>query len=323
MAETPKVYAVCGKNCFYETLTREQILTAIAQAVETGEIGDIDAGFVQTIKTINGVPLKFFVGTQSLYDTLSEEDKQNLFALITDDTSSEELMEYLNGLAGRVSDLETKAALSHAATAGRADYATKAGTATTATKATRMASLAAGTDNTYRYVWFSDVDEPTLPRRDTDFKYNPYTNTLKVKKLDTTSTAKCVVSDAISLTHGEITITGASLPEGKTLDDLVFVGVGAAKTSASALGVVGYGVPVDMDSWKFRFSVETPSSRLQYEAEFTSDDTDAISMTIGGADNVSTWRWYVNSDGTVGSEVINTWTLLTPFDKVYLTFYFK
>lgn len=87
MADTPKVYALCDINCKWETLTKEQILTAIANAIETGEIGDVNTGFVQTIKTINDIPLKFFVGTQAQYDALSAGDKLNLYAIITDDES--------------------------------------------------------------------------------------------------------------------------------------------------------------------------------------------------------------------------------------------
>ena len=42
------------------------------------------------VKTVNDTLLKFFVGTQSEYDVLTDEQKQNLFALITDDMSKEQ-----------------------------------------------------------------------------------------------------------------------------------------------------------------------------------------------------------------------------------------
>lgn len=95
---TPKVYVICDQNCKFEGMTKEQILTAIAQAIETGEIKDVDAGFVQTIKTINGLPLKFFVGEQSVYDALSEEEKENLFAIITNDTTAAGILEEIENL---------------------------------------------------------------------------------------------------------------------------------------------------------------------------------------------------------------------------------
>ena len=49
-------------------------------------------GVVIGVKTINDTTLKFFVGTQSEYDALADIQKQNLFALITDDTTREDLM---------------------------------------------------------------------------------------------------------------------------------------------------------------------------------------------------------------------------------------
>ena len=47
------------------------------------------------VTTINGTTLKFFVGTQALYDTLSEGQRQDLFAIITDDRTKEELLSTL------------------------------------------------------------------------------------------------------------------------------------------------------------------------------------------------------------------------------------
>ena len=89
---TPTVYVICDQNCKFEGMTKEQILTAIAQAVESGEIRDVDTGFVTTIRTITGTPLKFFVGEQAVHDALTEEQKKNLFAIITNDTTKEGLL---------------------------------------------------------------------------------------------------------------------------------------------------------------------------------------------------------------------------------------
>ena len=140
MADTPKVYAICDANCRWETLTREQILTAITQAVSTGEVSDVDTGFVQTIKTINGIGLKFFVGEQSEYDALSEEDKQNLFAIITNDVSKDTVLAAVNELSNEVTELATSylgilngaIMVGHAANAENASHAIQAETATNA-----------------------------------------------------------------------------------------------------------------------------------------------------------------------------------------------
>lgn len=98
MADTPKVYVFCDANCKWEGMTKEQILTAIMQAVNEGTIGDIDTGFITTIKTINGEPLKFFYGTQAAYNDLSDEEKANLYPVITDDTTISGIEETLDGL---------------------------------------------------------------------------------------------------------------------------------------------------------------------------------------------------------------------------------
>lgn len=100
-----KYYVFCDSNCKYESMTKEQIIAAISQAVNEGKIGNIDTGFVTTIKTISGTPLKFFVGTQSEYELLSDSQKVNLFAIITNDTTKESLLAALEGLRGEVTAL--------------------------------------------------------------------------------------------------------------------------------------------------------------------------------------------------------------------------
>lgn len=106
MSTTPAVYLICDTNCKYEGMTKEQILTAIVQAVNEGTIGDINTGFITTVKTITGTPLKFFVGTQAEYDALTDEDKQNLFAVISNDTIRENILETLNTALTNIADLQ-------------------------------------------------------------------------------------------------------------------------------------------------------------------------------------------------------------------------
>lgn len=93
-----KKYCYCENNCKYETMSKEEILAAIAQAVETGKIGECDTGFITTVKTINGLPLKFFVGAQSDYEVLTAEQKSNLFAIITNDTTKEGILNAIKEL---------------------------------------------------------------------------------------------------------------------------------------------------------------------------------------------------------------------------------
>lgn len=129
--ETPKVYAICDSNCRWETLTREQILTAIMQAVNEGTIGDIDSGFISTIKTINGTGIKFFYGTQNEYNALPKEQKANLAKFITDDETFEninsEIESILNGsnIVGRSRNSEIAESAKIASKALKADEAYK------------------------------------------------------------------------------------------------------------------------------------------------------------------------------------------------------
>ncbi len=97
---TPKVYVICDQKCLYEGMTKEQILAAIAQAVENGTIGDCDTGFIQTVKTINGLPLRFFVGEQHEYNELTDEQKENLYAIITNDVTQD-------GITAAITELQS------------------------------------------------------------------------------------------------------------------------------------------------------------------------------------------------------------------------
>ena len=81
-----KYYVISDDNCKFESLTKEEILTAIAQAIESGEISDVDTGFVTTIKETNhNVGLKLWYGTQQEYNALQTLD-DDTFYIIKDDT---------------------------------------------------------------------------------------------------------------------------------------------------------------------------------------------------------------------------------------------
>lgn len=102
-----KYYVLCDSNCKFESMTKEQILTAIAQAVESGEIRDVDTGFVTTLKTINGTPLRFFAGTQAEYEALTDEEKVNLYAIITNDTTVSAITEAIEAVKASCEGLQT------------------------------------------------------------------------------------------------------------------------------------------------------------------------------------------------------------------------
>ncbi len=153
-------YVLCDSNCRFPAMTKEQTLAAIMQAVNEGTIGDIDAGFVTTIKTINGKSVRFFVGLQSEYEALTDEEKVNLFALITNDTMKEAFESAIASLRAdcesfREGLIDGSVAIKSASYASTASYATHAGSASSASYATSAgkadeASLATRADEAGR-----------------------------------------------------------------------------------------------------------------------------------------------------------------------------
>lgn len=84
-------YVVSDDKCFYEGMTKEQILAAITQAIESHEIHDVDTGFVTTIKEGNqNKALTFWIGTTAEYNAI-EEKLDDCIYLLTDDTELEDL----------------------------------------------------------------------------------------------------------------------------------------------------------------------------------------------------------------------------------------
>lgn len=103
-----KYYVMCGSNCRYESMTKEQIMTAIEQAISTGEIGDVDTGFVTKIKEQNnGAGLSFWVGTQAEYNALDPK-LNNCFYIITDDTTADDINAAIEALQARLATIENK-----------------------------------------------------------------------------------------------------------------------------------------------------------------------------------------------------------------------
>lgn len=94
----------------FEAMTKQQVLTAIVEAVESGTIGDIDTGFVTTIKELNkGQGLKFWVGTSAEYNAL-EEKENNVLYIKTDDTSPADISAAIEALQSDVDALKQSAA---------------------------------------------------------------------------------------------------------------------------------------------------------------------------------------------------------------------
>lgn len=138
------VYALDDAKNAWASMTKEQILAAITQAVNEGTISDIDAGFITKIRTVNGTALRFFVGTQAEYNELTEEQRQDLFAIITNDTTKDDIYSQISDLEYNLNTVSqiannakntTDRILSGDLTVAKATNADNATNATNATKA--------------------------------------------------------------------------------------------------------------------------------------------------------------------------------------------
>lgn len=105
-----KWFVRCQTGCLAESMTKEQIFTAITQAVETGEIKDVDTGFITRIKEQNkGVALYFWVGTQAEYNAI-ETKINNCFYIVTDDSTEEDIEAAIAALTKSVETVEKRQA---------------------------------------------------------------------------------------------------------------------------------------------------------------------------------------------------------------------
>lgn len=95
----------------FEGMTKEQVLAAIVQAIESGTIGDVDTGFITRIKEINkGQAFRIWLGTSAEYNALveAEQIESNVLYIKTDDTSAENVSNALASAAERLTALETE-----------------------------------------------------------------------------------------------------------------------------------------------------------------------------------------------------------------------
>lgn len=93
------IYGIDGANNKIETLTKEQILDAIAQAQSGHSVLDYDDAFISKIKELNhGNLLQFWIGTQAEYNAI-QQPLQNVIYIISDDQHREELEESIAAVA--------------------------------------------------------------------------------------------------------------------------------------------------------------------------------------------------------------------------------
>lgn len=107
MPDSRTYYVISDDNCKFESMTKEQILAAITQAVETHEITDVDTGFVTTLQERNrSNGLKFWVGSTAQYNAITTKE-ENCFYILMDDTELEDLETSISNLQNSLSTLGT------------------------------------------------------------------------------------------------------------------------------------------------------------------------------------------------------------------------
>ena len=109
-------------------MTREQVITAIDQIISTGEVQDLDTGFVTTLKEINhGLPFRVWLGTTTEYQTLAEAGllEAGVLYLRSDDTSAEEIRAAIAALQAAAAELQAKTADTGWKTLSIIDYPTE------------------------------------------------------------------------------------------------------------------------------------------------------------------------------------------------------
>lgn len=105
MADELKVFALDEGANKHQTMTKEQIIAAIVQAVNNGTIGNIDTGFITKIQEINNkTNLKVWIGTNAEFTALPTKDTDTLY-LFTDDPTIDDMEEAVTTVKEAISKL--------------------------------------------------------------------------------------------------------------------------------------------------------------------------------------------------------------------------
>lgn len=100
-------YVLCEDNCRFESMTKEQILAAIAEATGNTPTA-VDDAFITKIKEQNhNRQLKFWVGTQAEYNAIATK-AQDVFYLIQNPSIEEEIEARVSDLEDDVDELQGK-----------------------------------------------------------------------------------------------------------------------------------------------------------------------------------------------------------------------
>ena len=102
------IYAYCGANCKHKVLSAAQQIHLIQEMLENGGKVPTEMTLVTPVNEIidqnTGKGLKLFIGTKAQYEEWSG-DKSNVFAIITDDQTKEEILSRLDELKNSVNGI--------------------------------------------------------------------------------------------------------------------------------------------------------------------------------------------------------------------------
>lgn len=115
VAEIPTYEAImaAAEQLVEDGMTKEEVITAIQQIIETGEVHDLDTGFVTTLKEIaHGLGFRVWLGTTAEFNALQASDllEANVLYIRTDDTSAQDIRSAIAALQSAVAALQTAAA---------------------------------------------------------------------------------------------------------------------------------------------------------------------------------------------------------------------
>lgn len=109
MSDTDRTYyVICSDKCMFEGMTKEQIITAIAEATGATPTS-IDDAFITKIKeqNKNGI-IKFWRGTVAEYNAIAEKDADTLY-IKTDDTRDAEIDAALQEINADIEEIQQEA----------------------------------------------------------------------------------------------------------------------------------------------------------------------------------------------------------------------
>lgn len=100
-----KVFVLCKNNCKYESMTKEQIIAAIAEATGATPT-NIDDAFITKIKEQNkGDAIKIWRGKVAEYNAIEEKDDDTIYIKI-DDTSDADVAATIKAMQKEIEQIK-------------------------------------------------------------------------------------------------------------------------------------------------------------------------------------------------------------------------